>query len=99
MQEEDGQFIYLALSRCVSTLGDYIEKNHHKLKSKNKQAPSVPDRPLPPVTIEIKKILIQMVDGLAHLHSLDIVHRDLKPHNILLDRNNWYHHHSLVCPC
>lgn len=42
------------------------------------------------MTAEMKKLLLQMVGGLAHLHSLDIVHRDLKPHNVLLDRNNWY---------
>jgi serine/threonine protein kinase len=35
-------------------------------------------------------MVLQMVEGLAHLHSLDIVHRDLKPHNVLLDRNNWF---------
>ena len=42
------------------------------------------------VTSETKKMVLQMVEGLAHLHSLDIVHRDLKPHNVLLDRNNWF---------
>jgi serine/threonine protein kinase len=42
------------------------------------------------VTPEMKRMVLQMVEGLAHLHSLDIVHRDLKPHNILLDRNNWF---------
>jgi serine/threonine protein kinase len=47
-------------------------------------------RPAVPVTSETKKMVLQMVEGLAHLHSLDIVHRDLKPHNVLLDRNNWF---------
>jgi serine/threonine protein kinase len=52
-------------------------------------------RPAVPVTSETKKMVLQMVEGLAHLHSLDIVHRDLKPHNVLLDRNNWFVRRSL----
>lgn len=31
----------------------------------------------------VRKALLQIAEGLSHLHSHRIVHRDLKPHNIL----------------
>ncbi len=42
------------------------------------------------VTPEMRRMLLQMANGIAHLHSLDVVHRDLKPQNILVDHNHWY---------
>ncbi|KAL6062130.1 bifunctional endoribonuclease/protein kinase ire1 [Balamuthia mandrillaris] len=42
-----------------------------------------------PVSEEtLKVMLMQLIEGLRHLHSLDIVHRDLKPQNVLLDSVN-----------
>ena len=34
---------------------------------------------------EIWRLFRQVVEGLAHIHSLNVVHRDLKPENIFID--------------
>ncbi|CEO97874.1 Protein kinase domain-containing protein [Plasmodiophora brassicae] len=36
----------------------------------------------------IKSILVQILNGVQHLHNARIIHRDLKPSNVLLDRDN-----------
>lgn len=35
-------------------------------------------------TAEIWRLFRQVLEGLAHIHSLSIVHRDLKPENIFI---------------
>lgn len=90
VKEEDDQFIYLALSLCVRTLGEFIEEKALGNRKGPGRTLSFAERTLPRITTEMKRMVLQMVNGLTHLHSLDIVHRDLKPHNILLDRNNWF---------
>jgi serine/threonine protein kinase len=40
-------------------------------------------------TLDAKKhLLLQLVNGVVHLHSRNIVHRDLKPQNVLIDVEN-----------
>ena len=37
---------------------------------------------------ELRDMLLQILDGLAHSHARDIIHRDLKPKNVLLHGGN-----------
>ena len=36
----------------------------------------------------IRKLIYQLVKGLAYLHSLDVVHRDIKPENLLVSTHS-----------
>ncbi|PKS06257.1 hypothetical protein jhhlp_007003 [Lomentospora prolificans] len=71
-QVRDG-FLYIALERCAASLADVIEKPHM----------------FPDIAQAGKKdlpgVLLQITNGISHLHSLRIVHRDLKPQNILVN--------------
>lgn len=33
---------------------------------------------------ELRRLIIELLDGLSHLHARDVLHRDLKPENVLL---------------
>ncbi|KAI0136186.1 unfolded protein response sensor protein [Xylariales sp. AK1849] len=68
----DNTFLYIALERCHASLADIVDKPHmHKdLAQAGEQ--------------DIPNVLLQIANGLSHLHGLRIVHRDLKPQNILV---------------
>eukprot|EP01041_Mallomonas_annulata_P002756 gene2756-5426_t len=55
---------------------DGLLTSDHHLASHELTADELPD--------ELRRALLQVAEGVAHLHSQHIVHRDLKPHNILL---------------
>ena len=40
-----------------------------------------------PTSGEIKKVIVDIIKGVAYLHSEGIIHRDLKPGNILITKN------------
>lgn len=75
-KEEDHDFIYLALERCVCSLDVHIE-------TVSKGCLRAPWQ----YYHKIRPLMADIVSGLEHLHSLRIVHRDLKPQNILLDEH------------
>lgn len=58
---------------------EYVENNLLEILEKHENG-------LPPHLI--KKIIFQLLKGVAHLHSLGIVHRDIKPENLLISHKN-----------
>ena len=75
----DGSNVKIVLEYCTQDLKKYLNYIHKKAKMR--------------LSIQaIKSYLTQILEGIAHCHSLRIIHRDLKPQNILLvedpnDRN------------
>ncbi|KAL2916325.1 bifunctional endoribonuclease/protein kinase ire1 [Polyrhizophydium stewartii] len=72
IQEQAEGFLYIALELCPASLFDLVEK------------PPTPVLAALREQLEHKDVLVQIMAGLQHLHSMKIVHRDLKPQNILI---------------
>ncbi|KAI1841148.1 hypothetical protein JX266_012683 [Neoarthrinium moseri] len=68
----DKTFLYIALERCHASLADIVDKPHSY-----QDLAQAGERDIP-------NVLLQIANGVSHLHSLRIVHRDLKPQNILV---------------
>lgn len=73
-KENKDSFLYIALELCPASLADIVEtpQKHPEISA----------------TFDPKRALMQVTNGLKHLHSLKIVHRDIKPQNILISRPN-----------
>jgi serine/threonine protein kinase len=90
LKEVRGDFVYLALELCDLSLHDLIGnlKSTYDQMEKENQLPSSNNNIVSAhnhtVSPSIKAILLQIANGVKHLHGLRIVHRDLKPANILL---------------
>ncbi|EXB50996.1 Serine/threonine-protein kinase/endoribonuclease ire-1 [Morus notabilis] len=94
--ENDRNFIYLALERCDCNLYDLIRL--YSTYSNQNESISIYLEKLKNVLRDVKlwegnidrpsplllKLMSDIVSGLFALHKLNIVHRDLKPQNILI---------------
>ncbi|KAK0716615.1 hypothetical protein B0T21DRAFT_386851 [Apiosordaria backusii] len=72
-QTERNSFLYIALELCQASLADVITKpyQYRELAIAGEK--------------HMTNVLLQIANGISHLHSLRIVHRDLKPQNILVN--------------
>jgi serine/threonine-protein kinase/endoribonuclease IRE1 len=70
LKETRGDFVYLALELCDLSLHDLIGALCSEPQVRSLAA--------------TRSLLVQIANGVRHLHRLRIVHRDLKPANILL---------------
>ncbi|KAK4203222.1 hypothetical protein QBC40DRAFT_29549 [Triangularia verruculosa] len=72
-QQQRASFLYIALERCEASLADVITHplRHLELARAGEK--------------HMRNVLLQIANGISHLHALRIVHRDLKPQNILVN--------------
>ena len=86
--EEDADFVYVALERCVSALASVVDGGSMgtglDLATKAGDAFDLVDPSTGRPTPEGMTLMRDVCEGLHALHSRGIVHRDLKPQNVLV---------------
>uniref|UniRef100_A0ACD5U8U7 Uncharacterized protein n=1 Tax=Avena sativa TaxID=4498 RepID=A0ACD5U8U7_AVESA len=84
--DQDDNFVYISLERCRCSLADLIQQHTD---------PSLSDVDRIDVelwtqdglpSVQLLKLMRDVVAGIVHLHSLGIIHRDLKPQNVLISK-------------
>lgn len=79
-RERQGDFLYIALELCVASLHDWLDPFNEEAMETEIELKKMAVFE----TLDEKRVLIEIIVGLHHLHELQIVHRDLKPQNILI---------------
>ncbi|CAG2108947.1 unnamed protein product [Medioppia subpectinata] len=74
----EGQHLYLQMEYCSQTLRPIIESKQNIFKRKSKNPMNIFEYF---ITCEI---LLEILQSVQYLHSLNIIHRDLKPENIMV---------------
>lgn len=69
-QERRDDFLYIALDLCQTSLAEMV-------LSPEKHPELVP-------LFDNKNALLQVTEGLGHLHRMNIIHRDIKPQHVML---------------
>lgn len=73
--------LYIQMSLCHSTLHQWLRRRTKSLNTENSLTSNVAQVYK---TKAIKEILIQILKGLAYIHSRGVVHHDIKPSNIFI---------------
>ncbi|CAL9167836.1 unnamed protein product [Musa hybrid cultivar] len=108
--EQDLDFIYISLERCICSLSDLIHicsDSSYSVSVENPISDSSIEhkfqvgmvknigkdvnlwRPNGLPSIQLLKLMRDIVSGIAHLHELGIIHRDLKPQNVLISNDRY----------
>lgn len=68
----DDGWIFMVMEYCnMGNLGSFLSQKTNKVCSLG----------------ETKKVILEVLEGLEHMHERKMIHRDIKPENILLTKN------------
>ncbi|EFC35686.1 predicted protein, partial [Naegleria gruberi] len=72
---ETGEFLYIVTEKGDEDLARYLKERQTNHANDNLQ--------------EMLEIFVQLVRGVAFIHSQNIYHRDIKPANVVVRKNDW----------
>src|SRR5438045_4725265 len=77
------EFCFDPLSEKFHICMEYMDCDLYQfMKARNHQYPD---------TSSVQSVLLQIMQGLEHIHSHHFFHRDIKPENILMSTSAWEH--------